>query len=321
MSHREGHDAVDARGDPSLHWLPRMQVVFWGTRGSVPTPGPSTVRYGGNTACVEVRTGSGTLFILDCGTGIRELGLSLVRNGGPVSGHILLGHTHWDHISGFPFFTPAFESGNSFKIYGARDLDRSLQSVLAGQMHQTYFPVPLGNLRADLRFEELDEGEFRVDDMLVRTHYLNHTSVCMGYRLEAHGGSVAYITDHEPYGLSVAHADSPAREIGRGLRGGAMHGGDRRLIEFVRGVDLLIQDTQYTPEEYPRRRGWGHGSADYVTDLAIEAGARRLALFHHEPTHSDEQVDQMVQYCRARARQAGAEVDIFAAAEGQRITV
>jgi phosphoribosyl 1,2-cyclic phosphodiesterase len=296
-----------------------MQVAFWGTRGSVPTPGPSTVRYGGNTACVEVRTGSGTLFILDCGTGIRELGLILLRQGGPVSGHILLGHTHWDHISGFPFFTPAFMSGNSFKIYGARDLDRSLQSVLAGQMHHTYFPVPLGNLRAELRFEELDEGHFQVEDMLVRTHYLNHTSVCMGYRLEANGVSVAYVTDHEPYGLSVVRPGDPAPAIGRGLRGGAIHAGDGRLIEFVRGVDLLIQDAQYTPEEYGARRGWGHGSTDYVTDVGIEARARRVALFHHEPTHADEEIDRMVEYSRRRARHADSTIDVFGAAEGDEV--
>ena len=298
-----------------------MHVVFWGTRGSIPTPGPSTVRYGGNTACVEVRTSSGTLLILDSGTGIRELGLRLLRQGGPVAGHILLGHTHWDHISGFPFFTPAFMSGNSFRIFGARDLDRSLQSVLAGQMHQTYFPVPLGDLRAELRFEELDEGEFQVEDVLIRTHYLNHTSVCMGYRLEADGASVAYISDHEPYGLSPGRAGGAAPAIGRGLRGAPMHGGDRRLIDFVRGVDLLIQDTQYTPEEYGQRRGWGHGTTDYVTDVAVAAGARRLALFHHEPTHSDDQVDQMVQYCRDRARAAGVDPEIFGAAEGQRLAL
>jgi len=188
-------------------------------------------------------------------------------------------------------------------------------------MHHTYFPVPLGNLRADLHFEELDEGEFRVEDVRIRTHYLNHTSVCMGYRLEADGASVAYITDHEPYSLSEMRSGGSAPEIRRGLRVDAMHPGDRRLVEFVRGVDLLIQDTQYTPEEYPERRGWGHGSADYVTDVAVAAGARRLALFHHEPTHSDEQVDQMVQYCRNRARQAGAHLEIFAAAEGMHLTV
>jgi phosphoribosyl 1,2-cyclic phosphodiesterase len=285
-----------------------MRVRFWGTRGSVPTPGPTTVRYGGNTACVEARTDGGTFFILDSGTGIRELGLNLMREGQPVDAHILLGHTHWDHISGIPFFTPVFVPGNRFAIYGARDLDRSLRDVLAGQMHYTYFPVPLGDLRADMTFVELEEGELRVQDATIRTHYLNHTAVCIGYRVEADGVSMAYITDHEPYGL-------PNSE-------GFTHGGDRRLVEFVRGVDLLIQDAQYTPEEYVERRGWGHGSTDYVTDVACEAGARRLALFHHEPTHSDDDVDRMVAFARARAvDRGGRSIEVFAAAEGAQLVV
>jgi phosphoribosyl 1,2-cyclic phosphodiesterase len=285
-----------------------MRVRFWGTRGSVPTPGPTTVRYGGNTACVEMRTAADTFFIFDSGTGIRELGLQLARQGGAVTAHLMLGHTHWDHIHGFPFFTPGFVPGNHLVIYGARDLDRSLRDVLAGQMHYTYFPVPLGDLRADIGFSELEEGEIQVEDVAVRTHYLNHTAVCMGYRMEADGRSLAYITDHEPYGVGED-----------GLRGGFVHGGDRRLIDFVRGVDLLIQDAQYTPEEYTTRRGWGHSSADYVTDVAVEAGARRLALFHHEPTHADEDIDRMVESARQRARQAGSDLEIFGAAEGQEI--
>jgi phosphoribosyl 1,2-cyclic phosphodiesterase len=222
----------------------------------------------------------------------------------------MLGHTHWDHISGFPFFTPVFVPGNRLMIYGARDLDRSLRDVLAGQMHYTYFPVPLGDLRADIGFSELEEGKIHVDDTVIRSHYLNHTSVCMGYRMEADGASVAYITDHEPYTL-----------VEDGLRRGSIHARDRLLIEFVRGVDLLIQDAQYTPIEYAARRGWGHGSIDYVTDVAIEAGVRRLALFHHEPTHADEDIDDMVEESRARSREAGSTVEIFAAAEGQKISL
>jgi phosphoribosyl 1,2-cyclic phosphodiesterase len=287
-----------------------MRVRFWGTRGSVPTPGPSTVRYGGNTACVELRTSSDTFFIFDSGTGIRELGLELARRGGGVSAHLMLGHTHWDHIHGFPFFTPAFVPGNRLSIYGARDLDRSLRDVLAGQMHYTYFPVPLGDLRADIDFTELEEGEIRIEDALIRTHYLNHTAVCMGYRVEADGVSVAYVTDHEPYGVTDD-----------GLRGGYVHGGDRRLIAFVRGVDLLIQDAQYTPEEYNEHRGWGHGSADYVIDVAVQAGARRVALFHHEPTHDDADIDRMVEHARRRAREVGSEIEIFGAAEGKELVL
>ena len=287
-----------------------MRVRFWGTRGSVPTPGPTTVRYGGNTSCVEMRTDAGTLFIFDSGTGIRELGLHLARQGGTLSAHLMLGHTHWDHISGFPFFSPAFVPGNRLVIYGARDLDRSLRDVLAGQMHYTYFPVPLGDLRADIEFTELEEGKIRIEDAVVRTHYLNHTAVCMGYRLEADGASVAYITDHEPYGV-----------VEDGLRRGFVHGGDRRLIEFVRGVDLLIEDAQYTPEEYAARRGWGHGSMDYVTDVAIEAGVRRLALFHHEPTHPDDDIDRMVASSRARAGETGSQLELFGAVEGQEVVI
>jgi phosphoribosyl 1,2-cyclic phosphodiesterase len=266
------------------------------------------VRYGGNTSCVEVRTADGTFFILDSGTGIRELGLELARQGGLVTAHLLLGHTHWDHISGFPFFSPVFVPGNRLAIYGARDLDRSLRDVLAGQMNYTYFPVPLGDLRADIRFTELGEGKVQVDGVVIRTHYLNHTKVCMGYRLEADGVSAAYISDHEPYG-----------SIDDGLRRGVIHERDRHLIEFVRGADLLIQDAQYTPVEYAARHGWGHGSNDYVTDVAVEAGVRRLALFHHEPTHPDDAIDLMVESSRSRAREAGSGVEIFAAAEGQSI--
>ncbi len=287
-----------------------MRVTFWGTRGSVPTPGASTVRYGGNTACVEMRTAGDTFFIFDSGTGIRELGLHEARKAGRVAAHLMLGHTHWDHISGFPFFTPAFVPGTRLSIYGARDLDRSLRDVLAGQMHYTYFPVPLGDLSADIAFYELEEGKIQIDDAMVYTHYLNHTAVCMGYRVEADGVAMAYVTDHEPYGV-----------VEDGLRRGYVHGGDRRLIEFVRGVDLLIQDAQYTTEEYVARRGWGHGSVEYVVDVAVEAAVRRLALFHHEPTHADSDIDRMVEVSRARALETGSPIEIFGAAEGCHIDV
>jgi phosphoribosyl 1,2-cyclic phosphodiesterase len=284
-----------------------MRVTFWGTRGSVPTPGPSTVRYGGNTSCVQVATAAGTCLILDSGTGIRELGLLLTRQGAPVSAHLMLGHTHWDHISGFPFFTPGFQPGNRLAIYGARDPERSLRDVLAGQMHSTYFPVPLSDLGAEITFCELAEGKMHIDDATVRTQFLNHTSPCLGYRIEADGVSVAYVTDHEPY---------PSTDDGQGLTGD-----DRRLVDFVQGVDLLIQDAQYTAEEYTARRGWGHGSADYVVDIAVAAGARRVALFHHEPTHTDADIDRMLLAGRARARAAGSSVEVFGAIEGDALSL
>jgi phosphoribosyl 1,2-cyclic phosphodiesterase len=155
----------------------------------------------------------------------------------------------------------------------------------------------------------------------ITTHYLNHTSICMGYRIEADGKSVAYVSDHEPYGLALFGADPPAERIGRGLRDGVVHVGDRRLIEWIQGADLVIQDTQYTPEEYPKKIGWGHGSADYVTDVAMMAGARRLALYHHDPLHDDETIDRIVGYCQDRVRESGGHLDVFAAAEGQELTL
>jgi phosphoribosyl 1,2-cyclic phosphodiesterase len=295
-----------------------MKIRFWGTRGSIPSPGPRTVRYGGNCSCVEVRTRDDELFIIDAGTGIRELGLALM-NEQPVVAHILLSHTHWDHISGFPFFPPAFVPTNTLTIYAARNIDKRLEDVMAGQMEYTYFPVTLGDLPAELNYRELLEETFTIGSAHITTHYLNHTSICMGYRIESHGRSVAYVSDHEPYGLALFGADPPAERIGRGLRDGVVHVGDRRLIEWIRGADLVIQDTQYTPEEYPKKIGWGHGSADYVTDVAIKAGVRKLALYHHDPLHDDDSIDQIVEYCRARVAEEGSELEVFAAAEGQEL--
>jgi phosphoribosyl 1,2-cyclic phosphodiesterase len=270
---------------------------------------------------VEVRTDAGQLLVFDSGTGIREFGLHLLRSTAlPATGHIFLGHTHWDHIAGFPFFPPAFISGNAFTVYGAGDVGHSLESALAGQMQYQYFPVPLRDLSADISFQELEaEGDLRVGDAVVRTQYLNHTAVCLGYRVEADGAAVAYITDHEPFGDVLASDGLNGSTVARGLKGGQIHDRDRRLIDFVRGVDLLIQDAQYTPEEYPSRVGWGHGSTDYVTDLAVAAGVGRLALFHHEPTHSDAQIDAMVTFCQERVRASGSKLDVFAAAEGQQL--
>jgi phosphoribosyl 1,2-cyclic phosphodiesterase len=292
-----------------------MRVRFWGTRGSIPSPGPSTVRYGGNCACVEVRTSGDDLFIIDAGTGIRGLGLALLPD--PVSAHILLSHTHWDHISGFPFFPPAYVAGSSLTICAPRHKDKRLEDVMAGQMEYTYFPVTLADIAAHLSYRELREECFQVGSATVTTHYLNHTSVCIGYRIEADGRSLVYVSDHEPYGLGLFRGPTDGDALGQGLRDGIEHDGDQRLVDWIDGADLLIQDTQYTTEEYPSKVGWGHGSTDYVTDVAVLSRARRLALFHHDPLHDDTFVDRMVEHCRGRAAEAGSSLEVFGAAEGQ----
>ena len=285
-----------------------MHVRFWGTRGSIPTPGHRTATYGGNTSCVEVRTADGTLIILDCGTGIRELGLDLLRSrSGPHRIYLLIGHTHWDHIQGFPFFTPAFLPGMELNIYAPSGFQRSLEDSLSGQMQYSYFPVKLHELSSRIHFTELEEGFFRIGEVLVETQYLNHTAPTISYRISSEGTTVAYVTDHEPFWNSTD--------------GLFQHPGDQRHVAFLRGADLVIHDSQYTCEEYKTKLGWGHSTIDYATDVAIAAGVRRLALFHHDPGHDDATIQRLETEARARALAANAALDVFAAAEGMQIEV
>ena len=243
-----------------------MYVRFWGTRGSIASPGESTARYGGNTSCVEVRAADGTVIVLDCGTGARELGLHLVRTmPAPMRLHLFIGHTHWDHIQGFPFFVPAFLPGSELNVYAPLGFQQSLEEAMSGQMEYSYFPVKLRDLRSRIHFTELEEGFFRVGDVLVETQYLNHTAPTIAYRMSSGGATVAYVTDHEPFWKSedgVLH-----------------HPGDQRHIAFMRGADLVIHDAQYTHEEYANRLGWGHSTVEYATDVALAASVKRLALF------------------------------------------
>jgi phosphoribosyl 1,2-cyclic phosphodiesterase/CheY-like chemotaxis protein len=290
-----------------------MQVRFWGTRGSVPKPGPATVRYGGNTSCVEVRADDGTLIVLDCGTGAHGLGQSLLARGGKIRGHLLIGHTHWDHIQGFPFFGPLFVPGHEWDIYAPTGFGQQLERTLAGQMQYTYFPVQLGQLAATIRYHDLVEGVFQIGGIRVETRYLNHPALTLGYRLEADGASLVYATDHEPHAPQQA-GGLGAEAVARGDL--PVHREDRRHVEFLAGADLVIHDAQYTAQEYPTKQGWGHSTVEYVVDLAMAAKVRRLALFHHDPLRTDEAVDGLVALCEARVAASEQKLDVFGAAEG-----
>jgi CheY-like chemotaxis protein len=290
-----------------------MRIRFWGTRGSLPKPGPTTLRYGGNTSCVEVRTADGTLVVLDCGTGAHELGQALLRSEErPIRGHLLITHTHWDHIQGFPFFAPLFVPGNEWDIYAPGGFGQRLAATLAGQMQYTYFPVTLEQLGATIRYHDLGEGTFPVGGLRATAHYLNHPALALGYRLEADGVAIVYATDHEPHARCLPEAASLA-----GTDPGTMpvHREERRHVEFLAGADLVIHDSQYTAEEYPQKVGWGHTPVEWSLEYAIAAGARRLALFHHDPLRDDDALDRVLEACRRRA--AGSGLDVFAAAEGQ----
>lgn len=253
-----------------------MQVTFWGVRGSIPTPGPDTVEIGGNTSCVEVRAGQARL-VFDGGTGLRLFGLSLLAEKQPVEAHIFFSHVHWDHIQGFPFFAPLFIRGNRVHLYGGSDVSRTLEETLSGQMDHPNFPVTLGELAATMTFRDLREGEcVEIDDgeggtVRVTTARGNHPDGVWVFRIEHGGKSVVYATDTE-------HTDPM----------------DPRLLAIARGVDVLIYDSQYTPEEYAGlagvggpKKGWGHSTFDAGARLAKAAEVGTYVLFHHDPGQSD----------------------------------
>jgi CheY-like chemotaxis protein len=290
-----------------------MKVRFWGTRGSLPKPGPNTLRYGGNTSCVEVTADDGTLVVLDCGTGVHELGQTLLAEGRAKRGSLLISHTHWDHIQGFPFFTPLFIPGTEWDIFAPRGLGHDVAASMAGQMQYRYFPVNLEQLGGTIRYHDLVEGEFTIGSIRVIAHYVNHPAVALGYRLEADGACVVYATDHEPH---TKEADKERPAMGAVDR--SVHAQDAAHVHFIAGADLLIHDSQYTEAEYAQKVGWGHSPVERVVDYARMGRVKRLALYHHDPLRGDDAVDSLVESCQARA---GDEVQVFGAAEGMVIEI
>jgi CheY-like chemotaxis protein len=294
-----------------------MLVRFWGTRGSIAAPGPDTIHFGGNTSCVELTTDDQRRFVLDCGTGARPLGLHwLAKVPSPIRACILIGHTHWDHIQGFPFFAPLFIPGNEFSVYAPNGEGNSLHQVLAGQMEFTYFPVDLGQLPAALTYFDLAEGVHEIGGARVEAQYLNHPVAALGYRIQADGVTVVYLSDHEPFSDTLWRHDEPPGKIES-----ILHEGDRRHARFMAGADLVIHDAQYTPEEYPAKKNWGHSTYEYVVGLAAAAGVRTLALTHHDPTHGDEFLAGLEGRAKEAARGWGASTEVFCAYEGLQLHV
>ncbi|RVT91100.1 GAF domain-containing protein [Sphingomonas crocodyli] len=284
-----------------------MRVRFWGTRGSLAKPGPSTLRYGGNTSCVEVVSLGGTRLVIDCGTGGHELGNAIMAEGKPSRGHMLISHTHWDHIQGIPFFTPFFVPGHEWDLYAPQGFQESLKDALAGQMEYTYFPITLDAFGGKLRYHNLGEGSFTIDDVTIHTRYLNHPALTVAFRLEAGGAVVVYACDHEPHSRDVADGE------------GDLCGEDLAHAEFMRGADLIIHDAQYIAPEFAAKRGWGHSTVEYALRVGREAGARKLALTHHDPSRHDGAVDDVMAQLSASAQPNDPE--LFAAAEGMVIDV
>jgi phosphoribosyl 1,2-cyclic phosphodiesterase len=258
------------------------------------------------------------VLIFDAGTGIRELGLALMQEaqGAPLTLHLFISHTHWDHIQGFPFFLPAYQPSTTIHVYGSPGQGRSLERVLRGQMDADYFPVALGDLSSAIHVHEFRGADFRVGDATVSGMYLNHPGMNLGYRVTHGARSVVYATDHEPYRYTLDHLARRA-EAGREF-GGRL---DEDFVRFVGGTDLYIGEAQYTDEEYPAKIGWGHSSLSATVEVALKAQVKSLALFHHDPMHGDEVVTAMVEVARRLIAAQLSPLRCFAAREGQTIDV
>jgi phosphoribosyl 1,2-cyclic phosphodiesterase len=281
-------------------------LTFWGTRGSIPTPGPDTARYGGNTACISIDGSRDRLVILDAGTGLRPLGHELMKQrSSSITADILLSHTHWDHIQGLPFFKPLSSRGTAVSIYGAAQEGVPLKEILGRQMDPMVFPVPLNALAAGLTVVEISEGEFEIDDFRICAFRLRHPGTTLAYRLvpTAGGREIAYATDNE---------------LGSGGSYEVPPNWRERMIEFVGGADTLIHDAMYPDQIIQARAGWGHSTPRQAVDLAHEARCRRLILFHHEPEHSDDALDRLLADTRQYAADVAPRLEIEAAAEGMR---
>jgi len=283
---------------------PRMSVRCWGTRGSIPSPGPATAGYGGNTTCVEVRAGDSRI-IFDAGTGIRLLGDKLMEEGEAKRASIFLTHFHWDHIQGFPFFAPAYDPDFSLHIVGPMQGEVDVESLFTAQMNPTYFPIPYDALSASLTFDHLKPGSWEHDGIRMRAMRVRHPSYTVGYRVEAFGHSAVFIPDNELVGGSFP---TPADWMDD-------------LENFVSGADLLFHDAMFTETEYSLREGWGHSTFRQTLDLSIRAGVKQLFFFHHAPNRSDLELNRILDRLRNDVADRGAELGVHAAAEGKEVLV
>ncbi len=280
-----------------------MKVRFWGVRGTIPSPGPNTIKYGGNTSCIEIRGDENELIVLDAGTGLRELGNYLISNDlkdGDLDIDILLSHTHWDHIQGFPSFGPAYIPSTTVTFRGPSNFSGKLADVIAGQMNYSYYPIKLDELNAKIEVHEITEDTFQLNNFNIRTIYLNHPILCLGYRMEYNGNVFVSIYDYEPY-RNIFRDDYEllSDEERKDYDSSTLREADeyvelqnRKLIDFAKNADLLVYDAQYTDDEYrSKKKGWGHSTIEQAVSCAIDANVKRIALFHHDPLRTDAEVD------------------------------
>ncbi len=281
-----------------------MKITFWGTRGSIASPGPDTVLYGGNTTCLEITLSSGRTVVIDAGTGIRNLGDALLKHDTPLDLHMLMTHVHWDHLMGMPFFGPLFRDNCRITLDGWAKGFEGLKAVFIGKHVDGTWPIGFDaiNARVEQR-QRLTNGVLELDGTKVESHPLQHPQGGMGFRFSQKSGTFVFLTDNEL--------------MDDGWKGCCFSD----FVGFCRGADVLVHDCQYLPEEMEMRRGWGHSDVQSVARLAVEAEARKLVLFHHDPWRTDEAVSEMVARCRGMLDELGAKVEVDAAREGTTLTV
>jgi len=275
-----------------------MRIKFWGTRGSIAVPGRNTTLYGGNTACLEITTQNGKKVIVDAGTGIRALGAKMVAENEEMEVLLLITHIHWDHILGFPFFAPIFNQSSKIMIDGYPPCMNGLKSTFDNKMGDGFFPIKFDDLKADIRYlERLHQGGLEIDGTVIDSIPLRHPQGGLGFRFRQGEKTLVFITDNE-------------------LRDDACKGGfHEKYTEFCKDADILIHDSQYTPQEISKRKGWGHSDYQITFDLAHRANVKRLILFHHDPSRTDPEVTAIKVQCEELAGKIGSSMIIEAARE------
>ncbi len=290
-----------------------MKLKFWGVRGSIPSPGPLTVRYGGNTTCIEIRSDEGKLIILDAGTGIFALAQQLLREL-PVEANVFITHTHWDHIHGLPFFTPLFIPGNTLRIHGAEDIisGEGIDRVMSVQLQYSYFPVREAEMKAGIEYQNMQPGlPVTLGDATVHASVMNHPVTNFGYRVDCNGKSIFFTGDHEPYTNIYDPTDTGFNEYQT-----LMEEKQAELDRAMQGVDILVVDSSYTRQEFEGKKGWGHGHFDSSIEMAIRVGAKQLYCTHHEPTRSDEELETVFHEALSRHAANLGELRVHLAREG-----